>query len=351
MGAGVLRIMTSMASGQPATAVPGHDAPAGERPVVAVVMPAFNARRTILEAVHSVLGQSWRELELVVCDDGSTDGTAELLVGISDPRLTVLRNPSNLGQGRSRDRAIQSTVAPWIAVIDADDRWAPDRLERLMRANAGEHDTMVFDDLMMCHDTPSGMRPWRRLRGKAAFGSRSDQPRLVPVETFVTAARLLVKPVFPARVVREHAIVHGGRRFGEDIEYFLRLVALGVRLRYVPEPLYLYRITPGSVTASLADERAMGDAIRACAGFPGFTDSAMRALDAKLRALSDNEKLYQLARHVHSGRVLQAAILLARHPRVAVLAPARAMRRLGYELHRVSHAGSRQSALQGTDEP
>jgi glycosyltransferase involved in cell wall biosynthesis len=334
-----------MASGQPATTVPGNDAPAGERPLVAVVMPAFNARRTILEAVQSVLGQSWRELELVVCDDGSTDGTAELLAGIGDPRLSVLRNPSNLGQGRSRDRAILSTSAPWIAVIDADDAWERDRLETLMQANAGACDTMVFDDLMMCHDTPSGMKPWRPLRGKAAFGVRSAQHRVVPIEAFVTAPRLLVKPIFPADVVREHGVVHGERRFGEDIGYFLRLASLGVRFRYVPEPLYLYRISAGSVTASVADERAMADAIRACAGLPGFTDGARRAFDAKLRALSDNERLYQLARHVRYGQALRAAGLLLRHPRLAALLPARALRRLRYELHRISNAGHSRKAL------
>jgi succinoglycan biosynthesis protein ExoO len=314
---------------------------------VAVVMPAFNARRTLLEAVHSVLGQSWRELQLVVCDDASTDGTADLLAGIDDPRLTVLRNPENLGQGRSRDRAILSSMAPWIAVIDADDRWEPRRLERLMEANAGDSGAMVFDDLMMCHDTPSGMKPWRRLRGAAAFGSRSVQPRIVPVETFITASRLLVKPVLPAHIVREHGVVHSDRRFGEDIEYFLRLAALGVRLRYVPEPLYRYRISPGSVTANAADERAMADAIRACAGLAGFGESAKQAFDDKLRALSDNEKLYQLARLVRSRRLLRATNLVGRSPRLLALLPARVLLRLGYELHRIASAGYRRRKSQG----
>lgn len=335
-----------MASGQPETAVPGRDAPAAERPLVAVVMPAFNARRTVLEAVHSVLGQSWRELQLVVCDDASTDGTAELLAGIGDPRLSVLRNPENLGQGRSRDRAILSTAAPWIAVIDADDRWESSRLERLMAANACDPGTMVFDDIMMCHDTPSGMTPWRRLRGDAAFGPRSAGARIVPVEALVTARRLLIKPVFPAHVVREHGVVHGERRFGEDIEYFLRLAALGMRFRYVPEPLYQYRISPGSVTARVADERAMAEAIRACAALPGFDAGTKRAFDAKLRALSDDEKLYRLARDVRSGRLLRAAGLLAGNPRLVALLPARALRKLGYEFHRVASAGHRRSARQ-----
>jgi succinoglycan biosynthesis protein ExoO len=308
-------------------------------------MPAFNARRTILEAVHSVLGQSWQELQLVVCDDGSTDGTAELLAGVRDPRLVVIRNSTNCGQGASRDRAIRSTSAPWIAVVDADDGWEPERLARLMSANPGGADAMVFDDIMMCHDTPSGMKPWRRLRGDRAFGSRSRQSRIVPFETFITAPRLLVKPVFPARVVREHGVLHSDRRFGEDIEYFLRLAALGVQFLYGPQPLYQYRISPGSVTASVADEGAMADAIRTCAGHPGFQEADRRAIDAKLRTLALNEKLYQFARQLRSWQVLQAAMTLYRNPQLARLLPTRALRRIGYEFDRVANAGKRRNSL------
>lgn len=333
-----------MASGQPATAVAEPKSEALARPLVGVAMPAYNAERTILEAVRSVLGQSWRELQLVVCDDGSTDGTVALLAGIEDPRLSVIRNPANLGQGLARDRAIQATTASWVAVIDADDRWAPDRLAKLMAAIDGP-DAMVFDDLLLCHDAPSGMKPWRRLRGPSAFGSRSTQPHAVALESLITAPRLLVKPVFPAGLVREHHVAHGSRRFGEDIEFFLRLAALGARLRYVPEPLYEYRISAGSVTANVADERAMADAIRACAALPGWPEGVRRAFDAKLRALSDNERLYGVARALRSGRILRAMAILLRNPRLMALLPGRALRRLAYELHRVSNAGARRKAF------
>lgn len=337
-------IMTSMASEQPATPVAEAQAPAGARPLVGVVMAAYNAERTIVEAVQSVLGQSWRELRLVVCDDGSTDATPELLARIADDRLSVVRNATNLGQGAARDRAIQASAAPWLAVIDADDRWNFDRLDKLMAAVDGP-DSMVFDDLLLCHDTPYGMKPWKRLRGASAFGDRSSQPHAVPLEALVIAPRLLIKPLFPARLVREHGVVHGDRRFGEDIEFFLRLAALGARLRYVPEPLYEYRISPGSVTANEVDERAMADALRACAALPGLPSRAKAAFDAKLRALSDNEKLYRLARAVRSGRMLQAMRLLIGNPRMAALLPGRLLRRLGYESHRIANAGTRRKAL------
>lgn len=327
----------------PADECPGRVA--NELPAVAVVMPAFNADRTILAAVRSVLDQSYGNLQLVVCDDASTDTTAALLATVTDPRLSVLRNTSNSGQGPARDRAIAATSAPWIAVIDADDVWDLRRLDRLMAANAGAMDTMVFDDLLLCHDTPSGLIPWKRLRGKGAFGCRSAQPRIVPVERFITSPRLLIKPIFPGNLVRQHDVRHSNRRFGEDIEYFMQLVALGVRLRYVPEPLYHYRISPDSATTTADGDSAMRNCIEACSRLDGFTETTRRAFDCKIKSLSDNEDLYLLARHVRGGHLLYALVTLIRNPKLLLLLPRRLLRVLGYEMHRVLNSGNRRKLL------
>lgn len=313
------------------------------RPCVAVVMPAFNAARTVLTAVRSVLNQTYGNLQLVVCDDASTDATAELLGTVADPRLSVLRNASNLGQGPARDRAIAATSASWIAVIDADDVWAPERLEVLMDANAGATDTMVFDNLLLCHDTPSGLVPWRRLRGRTAFGRRSVRPYIVPTERFITSQRLLIKPVFPAAPVRLHSVRHSDRRFGEDIEYFMQLAALGTRLRYVPEPLYYYRISPGSATATAGSSSAMRKSIEACSNLAGFSESTRQAFDLKIKSLSDNEYVYLFAKQVRSGQIFCALATLVHKPKIFLLLPKRLWRTLGYEAHRFLKRGSKRS--------
>lgn len=308
-------------------------------PAVGVVMPAYNARRTIREAVDSVLAQTFRDLELVVCDDGSTDGTLEALAGIDDPRLRRVRLAANAGQGAARDRAIAETSAPWIAVIDADDAWQPERLAALLVANEGDADTMVFDDLLLCHDAPAGMVPWDVLRGERAFGMRSSRARRVPLEDFVVAPRLLIKPLMPARRLREEGIRHSARRFGEDIEFFLKLAASGVGLRYVPRPLYRYRITPGSATATARSQSAMRECLQECAAFEGFTAPVREAFARKIRSLETNEALHRFGGALGAGRVGEAAGVLANHPSLLLQLPARAARRLAYELHRRAHAG------------
>ncbi|QQD76599.1 glycosyltransferase family 2 protein [Curtobacterium sp. YC1] len=91
------------------------------RPDVAAVMSAHNAVGTIIPAVQSLLDQTEVSLEVVVFDDGSTDGTDVALRSVADPRLRVIRSPQNLGRSVGRDRAIRAATADVVAIADADD--------------------------------------------------------------------------------------------------------------------------------------------------------------------------------------------------------------------------------------
>jgi glycosyltransferase involved in cell wall biosynthesis len=97
-------------------------------PLISVILPAFNAESSILETVASVRGQSFREFEILVIDDGSTDGTATVLAGVRDDRLRLL-SFENGGLSVARNRGIEHSQGEYLAFIDADDLWTPDKLE------------------------------------------------------------------------------------------------------------------------------------------------------------------------------------------------------------------------------
>ena len=100
------------------------------RALVSVVLPAHDAAGTIADAVTSVLGQTLADLELVVVDDGSTDGTGAQLAAFADPRLVVERHPTNRGLTAALQTGIARASAPVIARMDADDVAYEDRLAR-----------------------------------------------------------------------------------------------------------------------------------------------------------------------------------------------------------------------------
>src|ERR1019366_1124382 len=96
-------------------------------PAVSVVMPVFNVAPFVKLAVRSVLDQTFTDLEMVVLDDGSTDRTVEALQPLSDDRLRVVRQ-ANAGSSAARNAGLEQTTAPYIAFIDGDDLWAPQKL-------------------------------------------------------------------------------------------------------------------------------------------------------------------------------------------------------------------------------
>ncbi len=109
-------------------------------PLISVIIAAYNAEKHIREAVESILNQSFRDLECIVVNDASTDGTGAILASIAerDPRLRVFTNPVNKERCFSRNRALDEAKAEFVAIMDADDYSLPERLAtqwRFMQQN------------------------------------------------------------------------------------------------------------------------------------------------------------------------------------------------------------------------
>lgn len=96
-------------------------------PLISVIIPTYNAEKTIQETVNSVLHQTLDDLELIIINDGSQDRTLEVLSAIDDPRLKVFSYP-NGGVAVSRNRGLAKATGQYISFLDADDLWTPDKL-------------------------------------------------------------------------------------------------------------------------------------------------------------------------------------------------------------------------------
>lgn len=108
-----------------------------ETGLVSVVMPAFNRAGSIGAAIRSVLAQTHRELELIVIDDGSTDGTADAVLAFDDPRIRLIRG-DHAGVSAARNAGLDQASGRWIAYLDSDNRWVPWHLEVMLRAMAAD---------------------------------------------------------------------------------------------------------------------------------------------------------------------------------------------------------------------
>lgn len=121
----------------------------GSAPLITVLMPAYNAERYIAEAIASVLAQTFTDFELLIIDDGSTDGTAAVIASFSDPRIRLIRNPQNLRLIATLNNGIALAAGRYIARADADDVNLPTRLEQQFRFMESHPDTGICGSWMV----------------------------------------------------------------------------------------------------------------------------------------------------------------------------------------------------------
>ena len=307
--------------------------------MVSVIMPVYNGALTLEGSVDSVLVQTFRNFELIVCNDGSTDQTRKILETITDERVRVVHHVSNLGEGPARDRAIMMAKGVWLAFIDADDAWIPERLETLLHYAGASAEKIMFDDILECHDTPSGMVPWQVLRGKYAFDGNGIEPVYVPIEKFLTAERFLIKPLIPLKYVNQYHVNHSCRRYGEDIEFFIELFARGLQLCYIPKPMYYYRITPGSMSSIANRSTMMREVLENAINKFEYAPSVQVALYKKIKSVVRTERYRPFVIELKKKNFSRALLLAYQSPWIIFEFFHRLFKSLSYHLNRILRGG------------
>lgn len=125
-----------------------------EEALVSVIMPAYNAEKYIEEAISSVVSQTYKNWELLILDDCSSDRTGEIaeLFEKADPRIHLFRNSQNLGAARTRNRGLDLARGEWIALLDCDDVWHEEKLEKqLVIAGHSGADIIYCSYLFSCN--------------------------------------------------------------------------------------------------------------------------------------------------------------------------------------------------------
>jgi glycosyltransferase involved in cell wall biosynthesis len=208
-------------------------------PRVTVVMAVYNAAQFLEEAVASVLSQSWRDFELIVVDDASTDGSAAVLDRFDDPRIRVIRHSSNQGASSSRNDALAAAQGEYIAIMDADDVCAPNRLARQVEylnthAAVGLVGCAVYDNIDVA--------------GSVLYTSRLPEDNKAIQQAIMARWCFLHSSIMFRRSLCEAA---GGYRSAfepaEDHDFVLRLLER-TQAHNLGEPLVTYRLNHNGLT-------------------------------------------------------------------------------------------------------
>jgi|GEM_PF-1047311 len=215
-------------------------------PRVSVVIPSYNHAPFIAEAVHSVLRQSLGDLELIVVDDGSTDESLQILAGFTDRRLCVIAQ-SNQGAHAAFNRGLAEASGKYIALLNSDDMYHPQRLEKLvavLEADPGiglasSHITVIDaqDKALGAKHGYHDLEPWLLESWERSFRAGEDLRAALLTENYLATTSNYVF----ARQRYEQVGGFRPLRYTHDWDFALRFARVA-RLAMVPEPLLRYRV-------------------------------------------------------------------------------------------------------------
>lgn len=210
-------------------------------PLVSVVIPAYNSARTITATIQSALAQTVGELEVIVVDDGSSDETVASVEAIGDPRVRIVRR-ENGGAAAARNSGIRAARGRWVALLDADDLWLPEKLERQLAVlesdpavRAVQSGAYFVDDelnvlyVRRCFQPQDNLLTFLRFQNMPNVASTwmVEREKLIEIGMFDEQLAIL-----------------------EDWELSLR-IARHCNPVCIPEPLSRYRVHPGNRSRDL----------------------------------------------------------------------------------------------------
>ncbi|MCL1471490.1 glycosyltransferase [Argonema antarcticum] len=223
-----------------------------DRPLISVIIPVYNSKKTIRETIDSVLQQTFSDFELIVINDGSTDLTLDIISSINDPRLKLF-SYSNAGAAVSRNRGFSQSSGEFIAFLDADDLWTPDKLEAQLKALQENPQAAVAYS-------------WLNVINESSEFVRGGNYRTENGDVF---AKLFLIPFVESGsnpLIRRQSFVDVGGfdeslTASQDYDLYLRLAA-----RYnfvaVPSPQILYRLSSNSMSANVRRQEATSLLVR-----------------------------------------------------------------------------------------
>lgn len=203
--------------------------------LISIIMAAYNAEKTIEQAINSVLSQTYPDFELLVVNDCSTDKTAMLAEAIvkKDDRVRLISNEKNSGVSYTRKHGLEEASGEWVAILDSDDAWAPEKLEKQINLQKKTNADLLF--------TGSAFMD--------ADGKPIDWYLAAPAE--VTYRQLLKQNVLSnsSALVRKELYAKYyavGDGMHEDFALWLNILKDGRKAYGVDEPLLIYRIAKSS---------------------------------------------------------------------------------------------------------
>lgn len=282
-------------------------------PAITVIIPTHNSHGLVIDAIESVLSQTFPDVELIVVDDGSTDNTREIIAAIQDPRLIYIYQP-NRERSAARNAGLSAAQGAYIAFLDDDDFFLPEKLELQLQALAEDAAAgVVYSDVLLCDS--QGHRLEIAATAMGAQGHPTgDIFEALTRKNFLTIGAALVRRTCLPPAIRFDESINAF----EDWDFWLR-VAQEHGFTYQASPVACYRMH-GAMTSHNRQKMWRGaltvrQKLHTMARFPSLSPPARQYSYYQLGLL------HCLVDDMHSGRrnLIQAFSVTPRIPLAALV--------------------------------
>lgn len=300
------------------------------KPEISVIVPAYNSENYITKALKSVFNQTYNNLEVILIDDASSDATVKIAKSFKNKRLKIIKNQQNRGVSYSRNRGIQQAQGNWIALLDSDDWYAPERLEKLLAIAQQRRADLIADDLWLVNIRQS--QPWSTLlaENEKAISSvelidavefvHSDRPS--PLNTKRNWSLGYTKPLIRREFLRQNNIQYDETvKVGEDFILYLECLRQQARFYLVPQAYYYYQTR----TVSLSTRKPTDYLSHSCKITQVFINQELKTqtnpklievLAHNLIVFKKRLAYYRLVEHIKNKRLLKIYQQIIIHPYV-----------------------------------
>ncbi|MGE3623450.1 MAG: glycosyltransferase family 2 protein [Bdellovibrionales bacterium] len=300
-------------------------------PVVSIIIAAYNCKATIGRAIESAQCQTLGDIEIIIADDASTDGTYEFVQSLAaaDPRIRALKLPNNGGPAAARNAAMAAAAGDWVAVLDADDWYEPGRLEAMHRAALEMKADLVCDNLKIYDHARDEVVEETR-HGSAGRLTELTSEYLSRRDTPLSRHAIgYIKPMTRRQFMIAHNIAYNLQfRAGEDFIFLQEILLNGGRGILVPQACYVYvhRISPTTrkISPHSRSEAGFGLSLRGCdflmqkykASMP---PAAREGLVYKRGVFESRIACSQMLAELRHGKLVNAVLIALKHPFIFML--------------------------------
>ena len=302
-------------------------------PEVSIIIPAYNCEDYLARALESVFAQTYSNFEIILIDDASTDSTLKVARSFKDSRLRIITNNQNKGVSSVRNCGLRQARGNWIALLDSDDWYAPERLENLLQV-AFQHDAdLVADDLFLIRDREQ--YPWSTLLQENQ--PRRDRVESIDASRFVTTDRPnpinarrnwsfgYTKPLIKREFLLKHNLTYDESiRVGEDFILYLECLLNKARFVLLPRPYYYYRTREVSLSTRKPTQY-LSQSCQITQYFIDLESAKLEPDEQAIAALNQNLKIfykrlyyYKSIEYIKQKKIIHTLLQIVRCPYILI---------------------------------